>query len=632
MKIVLVLDQYDNESNGATVSAARFAEHLRARGHEVRVVSTGSPAPGKYVVPYAHMGILNPIFKAQDLFLGTPDDAVLREAIEGADVVHTFLPWRLNIRAREIAQELGIPVLAAFHLQPENVTYNIHMKYLGFVSSLLYRWFRRRHYRHVDHIHCPTQFIADQLRAHRYKGMLHVISNGADEVFHPQTTERPAEWQDRFVIMMVGRLNPEKRQDLIIKAALKSKYRDRIQLVFPGRGPMLNYYKRLGAKLKHPPVFGYYKKEDLARLMNSCDLYVHAAEVEIEAISCIEAFSSGLVPVIANARMSATRQFALTEDNLFKSRSVKDLVKKIEYWIEHPEEKAQASARYTEYAKKFSVERSVEKMEMVYQNMLDEKAYREKHANDPDAHKIHMNTSASYAVDEKFRFVNRSFFFALGSKLFYLFCVPILSFITRVFFGLKIEGHRNFTRVKGGAVTVANHVHPLDAPMIAVTIFPRMAHMASLKTNFEIPFVRWLVRLLGGVPIPETPKALGAFMEAMIREVHRGRLVHFYPEASLWPWHDELRPFKNGAFRLAVESEAPVIPMVFKYREPSPLVKKLRKKPVVTLQIGKPVYPSAAVGNTKKERIEALRDVTHSEMEQMLHEAVKSCRRRTAGE
>ena len=48
--------------------------------------------------------------------------------------------------------------------------------------------------------------------------------------------------------------------------------------------------------------------------------------------------------------------------------------------------------------------------------------------------------------------------------------------------------------LKSGAITVANHVHILDGPMVACMLFPRKAYMASLKTNFEIPFIRWLVR------------------------------------------------------------------------------------------------------------------------------------------
>ena len=56
MVIVMVIDQYDSEdaaptkSKGAAIWASRYAETLRGRGHEVRICSTGDPAPGKYVM------------------------------------------------------------------------------------------------------------------------------------------------------------------------------------------------------------------------------------------------------------------------------------------------------------------------------------------------------------------------------------------------------------------------------------------------------------------------------------------------------------------------------------------------------------------------------------------------------
>ena len=42
-------------------------------------------------------------------------------------------------------------------------------------------------------------------------------------------------------------------------------------------------------------------------------------DAEIEAIACIEAFSCGLVPVIAGSEQSATPQFALDERSLFNA-------------------------------------------------------------------------------------------------------------------------------------------------------------------------------------------------------------------------------------------------------------------------------------------------------------------------
>ncbi len=622
MIIVLVLDQYDNENNGTTISAARFADHLRFRGHEVRILSTGEKRADKFVVPTADFGILQPLISNQGTVFAVPDDAVIREALDGADIVHLYLPYKLCMRTREIAEEMGIPYIGAFHCQPENVTYNIGMKHLTFLPHILYQWFRRRFYRHVGHIHCPTDFIAGQLSLHNYKADLHVITNGCDEIFHPRDLEKPEWMKGKFNILMVGRLSAEKRQDLIIKAAKQSKYRDQIQLIFLGKGPKQKYYERIGKSLKHPPVFDYMGREPLADFYNQCDLYVHAAEAEIEAIACIEAFASGLVPVIANAKMSATKQFALDERSLFKNKKAADLAEKIDYWISHPEERSRMAGEYVEYAQQYTVTSAVKKIEDVYHYVLKEKAFKEKHANDPHAHKIHMPTPYTYHVDENFKFVNKNIFFRIGSNLlFYLVAIPVLDILSVLWFGLKIHGRRNLRYIKGGAVTVTNHVHVLDSPMVACTLFPKKAHMASLKSNFEIPVIRWLVRMLGGIPIPETPKALNAFMESMRAELEQGKLVHFYPEASLWPWHDELRPFKNGAFNLAIRSDVPIVPMVFRFREAWWPFKLLRKKPLITLEVGSPIFPEEK--GSDKQRIIMLKDKTHEYMEEMLTKPAK---------
>lgn len=621
MKIALVLDQFDNHDNGTTISAVRFVERLTARGHEVRVISTGKTAPGKYVVPRKDWGILDKVFGSHGMIFGRPDEKVIREALEGVDLVHLYLPFKLCMKTRVIAKDMGVPYMAAFHCQPENVSYNIHMKYLWPLPVALYRWFRRRFYRFVDDIHCPSAFIADQLKKHGYKAKLHVISNGVDEAFKPMDIPKPEEWKDKFTIMMVGRLAAEKRQDLIVRAALRSKYADKIQLLFLGKGPRKKHIERLGRKLKNKPLIKYVAKEELVRLYNQADLYVHAAEAEIEGLVCIEAISCGLVPVIADAKMSAAGQFTLDERSTFKNRSVKDLAKKIDYWIEHPHELFEMKKKYREKAGDYSLDSTIDRIEEVYRRVV---ALQRKVKPDPlNAHIVHMPTPLNYAVDEHFRFVNRNIFFRLGSViLFYVIAIPVLNIVSRLFLGLKIKGQKNLRYLKGGAVAVTNHVHMLDSSMAACSLFPRKPYFAALKSNFEIPFIRWLVRLLGGVPIPESPMALYAFMDTMRGQLAKGRIVHFNPEASLWPRYEQIRPFKNGAFHLAVKSGVPVLPMVFTFREPGKLIAKLHKNKLVTLTIGKPEYP-AQQGNERK-RILDMRKKVQCTMEGMLAKTDKN--------
>jgi hypothetical protein len=61
------------------------------------------------------------------------------------------------------------------------------------------------------------------------------------------------------------------------------------------------------------------RAKELVKMINMSDLYVHTSEVEIEAISCLEALSCGIVPVINDSSKSATRTFALSEKNLFQA-------------------------------------------------------------------------------------------------------------------------------------------------------------------------------------------------------------------------------------------------------------------------------------------------------------------------
>lgn len=59
MTIVLVIDMYDANKNGTTMSARRFAKYLREKGHEVRVVSTGTEEKDKYTVKVKKLPLIN---------------------------------------------------------------------------------------------------------------------------------------------------------------------------------------------------------------------------------------------------------------------------------------------------------------------------------------------------------------------------------------------------------------------------------------------------------------------------------------------------------------------------------------------------------------------------------------------
>ena len=260
----------------------------------------------------------------------------------------------------------GKPFTAAFHVQPENITASIHMRHLQLINKGIYRWFRHYIYKYCEYVHCPSKFIANELKKNGYQNRLIVISNGIDPDFTYRKKEKPHEISDRYIILMIGRLSIEKRQDVLIKAVAESRYRNKILLMLAGQGPCRERLLRLAKKKKIDMVIDFYEKKNLLDLIAISDLYVHAADMEIEAMSCMEAFAAGLVPVISNSSKSATPQFALDERSLFRAGDSSDLAKKIDYWIEHEDEKKKMEYEYSSAARKYSLDDCVRQAEEMF--------------------------------------------------------------------------------------------------------------------------------------------------------------------------------------------------------------------------------------------------------------------------
>jgi glycosyltransferase involved in cell wall biosynthesis len=286
-------------------------------------------------------------------------------------VVHLFFPFKVERETFRLAKERGIPVCGAFHCQPENVTYNIGLKHFGFVAGLVYWVFKGWLYGKLGTIHCPSEFLAGELKRHKYKARLHVISNGVSSRFKPAGQAVRGE-DDTIKVLMIGRLAPEKRQDLIIKAVKHSRYREKIQLYFAGSGAKQKKYEALGAGLPNPPVFGFLSPERLLELIQKTDLYIHASDIEAEGMSCIEAFSCGKVPIISDSKKSATSQFALDGRSLFKGGDYRDLRDKLDYWIEHEEERERMGREYARLGESYDIKFSVEKMIRMFEAVIAE--------------------------------------------------------------------------------------------------------------------------------------------------------------------------------------------------------------------------------------------------------------------
>ena len=387
MKILFVINNYYIQGNGMSASARRTVQYLEEAGHEVRVLSgpnKNAPEPQPYYqLKEFHFPLFQPIIEAQGFSYASSDPRIIEEAVRWADVVHLEEAFVLEIRVIKIANKLGKPITATYHLHPENVTNSLGplRKWKGFNRFLLRCW-RNWVFNHCACVQCPTENVLDRLRRYHFKSNLALISNGviADECTRP--TEMPEDYEDPnrpLRVVYIGRLSKEKDQSTLLEAMQYSTYAKRIQLIFAGNGPDAKRIKRKAHKLYEEGIVGYepqfvfLDRDGLRKLAAEADLCAHCATIEVEGLSIMEALQQGAVPVIAVGPYSGTAQFALDRRSRFPEKNPEALAQRIDYWLANPEERWEMGHIYAKEMEQYDIRRSVEKLVDMFQYAIDKK-------------------------------------------------------------------------------------------------------------------------------------------------------------------------------------------------------------------------------------------------------------------
>jgi glycosyltransferase involved in cell wall biosynthesis len=368
MTVTVVSDVLGPENNGTTIAAMNLIRHLRGAGHTVRVLCSDQDKKGladHYIVPNLNLGApLNTYVKKVGVSLSKPEEKVIREALEGADAVHIMFPFLLAFKAAKMAKDMGLPITAGFHMQAQNFTSYIKMNWCAPANRAVYKIAWRHLYRYADAIHYPTEFIKNIFESEIKRSTNgYVISNGVHSYVERRNLQKPTEFEDKFVILTVGRYSREKAQDTLLKAVALSAHKENIQLILAGQGVKERYYRKLAKKLPNPPVFKLYGRNELIDELNRCDLYVHPAEMELEGISCLEAIACGKATVVSDSALSATKEFAVDESCIFRNRNPKDLARVIDHFIENSEARRACGEKYYASAHVYSQAECMQKME-----------------------------------------------------------------------------------------------------------------------------------------------------------------------------------------------------------------------------------------------------------------------------
>jgi 1,2-diacylglycerol 3-alpha-glucosyltransferase len=367
LKVAYVTDAINAGLGGAVVAARYVVDRLRAN-HDVVIVS--ADAKGSDVVTMPGFQLPVRAMKDNEFVMAIPERRALARAIAAADVVHLQFPFWLSFAALAEARRQNRPVVAAFHIQPENALLNIGIR-ADFVAHFLYRTWVKRLYNRCDAVIVPSAFAERRLKEHGLVTPSFVISNGIPPDVHPLPHAREPGHEGEFTVLMVGRLAPEKRQEDLIEAVRRSRHSSKIRLVIAGAGPREPDLRRLTRLLPNGAEIGFVSRNRLMQLLASADLFVHCSEVELEGIAIIEAAGTGLPALVAESRESAASELAIDQDFRFPAGDPAALATKLDALIEDPQKLASARVTTRRLAEGLELDRSVEQIVGAYRFAIE---------------------------------------------------------------------------------------------------------------------------------------------------------------------------------------------------------------------------------------------------------------------
>ena len=303
LRIALFTGAYNHIADGVSLTLNRLVDYLGREGAQVRVYAPTVSRPA-----LAHSGTLVPVTSIAAP--GRPDSRVSLGLSTQArknltdfrpQLFHIATPDFLGLSALRLARRSGIEVVASYHTH-----FASYLDYyrLGALESPVWgylRWF----YNQCSQVYVPTPSMLEVLRQHGITSDLRLWPRGVEsDLFNP--ARRSVKWRhergigdDDVVVAFVSRLVAEKGLGVLRQVIEELTARGiRHKALVVGDGPER---QSLAAALPAAIFEGHLTSESLATAYASSDVFLFPSETETFGNVTLEAMSSGLPAVVADA-------------------------------------------------------------------------------------------------------------------------------------------------------------------------------------------------------------------------------------------------------------------------------------------------------------------------------------------
>lgn len=177
----------------------------------------------------------------------------------------------------------------------------------------------------------------------------------------------------------------------------------------------------------------------------------------------------------------------------------------------------------------------------------------------------------------------------------------------------RIYGRENI-RPGQAYIYLSNHTSYLDIPGVCLTV-PRQIRPLAKKELLRIPVLGWIIRHASVIVDRSSNESRRKSMDHLKEVLRRGISILIFPEGTQNRTAEPLQPFYDGAFRIAIEMQQPILPMVILNAGKLMPPRSMHIEPgTITIRIN-PEIPTKGLTNAD---LPALRERVRSEMLSMM--------------
>lgn len=204
-----------------------------------------------------------------------------------------------------------------------------------------------------------------------------------------------------------------------------------------------------------------------------------------------------------------------------------------------------------------------------------------------------------YKIKQDYKWINNNFLYRVCSKILYFLAYIFSLLYCKFILHVSVKNRKVLKKYKGqGYFLYGNHTQPFGDVFIPAYVSRKRIYTVVSQSNLGIPVIGKLLPMLGALPVPNTIKDSKKFLEAINKRIQQKNCVVVYPEAHVWPYYTDIRPFPTTSFKFPVQCNAPAFSMTTTYYK-----RKFGKKPGITIYIDGPFTPQNTLSKKENEKI-----------------------------